>query len=293
MTRFSRIAALTACLTLAASAGASADAGDHDALPAGAKVVNVPERLSVAQANTLRARIDRTRRFPAAPRLVNVGRARLVRARQARVTPPVPAAGPGARMFGSESAYAYKRDAILGSIQNFNATNVPRHGGRYVPPALYELADGAQLYGCNGSGVYNGAYCPWANTLGWSMTWTQNAFARSGDMKWATLIAHEYGHAAQNFLNIRGGWMQYTQYSEGFADCMAGAFFLWAYNGRITDTVGRGDGNEFRDAFVALQSNVTTLNTHGTFDWRYALALYGWNTGFDGCVNWARSIDGA
>ena len=69
---------------------------------------------------------------------------------------------------------------------------------------------------------------------------------------------------------------------RAFADCMAGAFLRWAYNGRMTDTVGRGDGNEFRDAFVALQSTVTTLNTHGTFDWRYALALYGWNTGFDG-----------
>jgi hypothetical protein len=194
-------------------------------------------------------------------------------------------------MFGTEVAYAYKRDAILGAIQNFNATNVPRHGGRYVPPALYELAHGQLLPGCN-AGVYNGAYCPRANTLGWSMTWTYDAFARSGDMKWATLIAHEYGHAAQGFLGIRGGWMQYTQYSEGFADCMAGAFFYWAYASRITDAVGRGDGNEFSDAFASLQSSVTALNTHGTYAWRYALATYGWNTGFDGCVNWARSIDG-
>jgi hypothetical protein len=292
MLRLSRIAALTACLALAAPAAASADAGDNAGVPSGAEVVNQPTRLSLGAAGALRDRIDRTGRFPAAPRLVlgRAGRARLVRG-AAPAPVRTPAAGAGARMFGSEAAYAYKRDAILGAIQSFNATLIPTHGGRYVPPALYELDHGAQLPGC-GDGVYNGAYCPAANTLGWSMAWTNGAFAQSGDMAWATLIAHEYGHAAQGFLGIRGGWMAYRLYSESFADCMAGAFFFWAYSSGLTDTVGRGDGNEFRDAFAWLQSSVTTLDTHGTIDWRYALAIYGWNTGFDGCVNWARSIDG-
>jgi hypothetical protein len=290
MTSRTRIAALAVAASLAVPAVAAADVR-HGGDTAGGKVVGTPKLLSVKAAAKLRTRIEKGKSAPKPPRL----KIRTKRLERGHLMHEVPVTGeqpePGARMFGNEYGYAYKRDRILGAIQNFNATFVPQFGGRYTPPALYELPNGGLLPGCS-DGVYNGAYCPGANTLGWSMAWTNDAFTRSGDMKWATLIAHEYGHAAQRFLNIRGGWMQYRQYSEGFADCMAGAF-LWyaAYNGMV-DSVGRGDYNEFRDALYSLQSPVTNLNTHGTYDWRYSLATYGWNTGFRGCTNWARSIDG-
>ena len=294
MFRTARLTAIAAALALTAAGAAAGTAvadGGHAQLPAGAKVLGAPKLLSVERAAKLRTRIEAGRRAPRAPRL-KVKRSRLERAGAEHRAPIAgPAPEPGARMFGNEAAYAAKRDHILGAIQTFNAIMIPQLGGRYVPPALYELPNGGLLPGCT-SGVTNGAYCGNANTLGWSMAWTSNAFAQSGDMKWATLIAHEYGHASQGFLGIRGGWMQYTQYSEGYADCMAGAFLWYAAYNRMLDNVGRGDYNEFRDAFVSLQSNVTNLNTHGTFDWRYALASYGWNTGFKGCATWARSIDG-
>ena len=286
MFRTASVTALAATLALAGAGTALADTG-HGELPAGAKVLGAPKLLSVKAAAKTRTRMEAGKPVPRAPRLA-VKTARLERTpAPAPLTGPKPA--PGARMFGNEAGYSVKRDRILGAIQTFNATMIPQFGGRYVPPALYELQHGGAM--CGGA-VYNGMYCPSSNAIGWSMAWTAGAFANSGDTMWATLLAHEYGHASQWFLGISGGWMQYTQYSEGFADCMAGAFLWYASYNRMLDNVGRGDGNEFRDAFVALQSPVTNLNTHGTIDWRYALATYGWNTGFQGCTQWGRSIDG-
>ena len=289
MRRTARLTALAAGLALVAAAPAAADARPGD-LPAGAKVLGAPKLLSVKQAAKLRDRRAAGKRTPRAPRL-KVKAAKLARV-QAPAALAGPAPAPGARMFGNEAAYSVKRDRVLGAIQSFNATFVPQLGGTYRPPALYEVAHGSKLCGYT---VINGAQCPTANgsAIAWSMTWTANAFQTSGDTMWAALIAHEYGHATQNYLGIRGGWFQYQLYGESFGDCMAGAFLWYAsYNGML-DTVGRGDHYEFRDAFAALQSSSTTLNSWGTFEWRYAMAVYGWNNGFEGCTKWGRSIDGA
>lgn len=297
-----RLATTTAALAVSAAVALTgagpAAAEDHGAraaaLPASVKIKNKPKRLSVKQAARLRKKVRRTERYPAPPRL------KIARRHLSRVgTHPVDAgehAEPHtsedhSRMFGNESPYWSKRDPVLNAIQRFNAVNVPRHGGRYVSPQLYEIGHGNAITGCNG-GVYNAVYCPNSNAIGWSMTWTADAFRTSGDMRWATLIAHEYGHASMRFLGIRGGWMNHTLYSEAFADCMAGAFLFHAHYHRMTDTVGRGDYTEFRDAFAVLASPNTQLNNHGNFQWRYNTALYGWNVGFDGCVRWGRSIDG-
>lgn len=291
-------AAVTAAVALAGPAPALAETetGHRVDLPKSAKVVNKQKRVSLKQATRVQARIRRTGRYPAPPRL-KVKRRLLERAEShGPATEPAGHAEPSSsedhsRLFGNESSYWSKRDPILNAIQQFNAAYIPRNGGRYVPPALYEVGHGRGLPGCN-TAVYNGVYCGGVNAIGWSMTWTAEAFRASGDMRWATLIAHEYGHAAMRFLNIRGGWMNYTLYSEAFADCMAGAFLYYAHYYRMTDTVGRGDYHEFRDAFAALASPTTQLNNHGTFQWRYNSALYGWKVGFDGCTRWARSIDG-
>lgn len=298
MRRTSFIAVFAATVALAGSAPASAETehADHVDLPTSAKVVKTPKRLSLRAATRLRVKIRRTHRFPAPPRL-KVARRQLERlsahrgaAEPAAYEEPT-VVGERERLFGTESSYWSKRDPVLNAIQSFNAVHVPRNGGRYVAPSLYEVQHGGRLPGCS-TAIYNGVYCPGVNSIGWSMSWTAEAFRASGDMKWATLLAHEYGHAAQRFLSISGGWMSYTLYSEGFADCMAGAFLYNAHYHRQTDSVGRGDYNEFRDAFASLASPSTQLNNHGTFQWRYALATYGWNAGFDGCTRWARSIDG-
>jgi uncharacterized protein len=292
--RFARTAALAAMIALAGSATAVASER-HGTVPAGAVIENPTGKpLSMKKAKQLRAKIKRTKRFPAPPHL------RVKRSKLERGDRSTEMHAPGddvhlptdERLFGNATSYIGKRDQILGAIQNFNAYNIPRNGGRYNAPKLYEMKHGAPLPGC-GAQVYNGVFCPGVNAIGWSMSWMANAFSTSGDMMWATLIAHEYGHASQRHIGLSGGWLNYTLYSEAYADCMAGAFLWWAHYYRMTDNVGRGDYNEFRDAFVALASPTTELGNHGTFQWRYTSATYGWNTGFDGCVKWARSIDGA
>ena len=267
----------------------------HGELPAGAKVSTRPSCSRSRPRPRLRARIEPARRVPARP-APRERQARPARARARQRAAPLAGAepaGPGARMFGNEAAYAVKRDRILGRDPDLQRDERPALRRPLRPArALRAGQHGAALHGCGGA-VYNGAYCRGVNTIGWSMTWTADAFAQSGDMKWATLIAHEYGHAAQRFLGIRGGWMQYTPVLRGLRGLHGRRVPLVRPYNRHADTVGRGDYNEFRDAFVALQSTVDEPQ-HARHV-RLALRtrpLYGWNTGFDGCASWARSIDG-
>ena len=166
MFRTASVTALAATLALAGAGTALADTG-HGELPAGAKVLGAPKLLSVKAAAKARTRMEAGKPVPRAPRLA-VKTARLERTpAPAPLTGPKPA--PGARMFGNEAGYSVKRDRILGAIQTFNATMIPQFGGRYVPPALYELQHGGAM--CGGA-VYNGMYCPSSNAIGWSMAWT-------------------------------------------------------------------------------------------------------------------------
>ena len=128
------------------------------------------------------------------------------------------------------------------------------------------------------------------HTVGYSWQYSQNVFDAVGDAGFAGLMAHEFGHAAQNTLGIRGGWMDRVVYKEAFADCMAGGWLVQMYNWGYYDNVGRGDWREWLDALTGLSDSTTTLDNHGTPAWRHQNATYGWNTGMRGCIAWFRSI---
>jgi hypothetical protein len=195
-----------------------------------------------------------------------------------------------AALFGGNDGYRASRDRILREVQRFYATLVPAAHGRFRAPKLFELGDHGDLGQCGA--VQGAAYCPASNSVGWTVSFAVSAFRNSGDNAWAVALAHEYGHGAQEWLGLHGGGFRWTLYSEGFADCMAGAWSFWMYYYGQLDALGRGDGNEFRDVFSSLSDEHTHLDNHGAFRWRYGAALYGWDTGFDGCVAWGRWIAG-
>ena len=286
----------TAALIVAAAAIAAPAAADA-ATP---KIVTsgVAKALPPAKAKQLQERMERTGRYPAGPRLAS--KRGLDRVRQPAVTAPAPSPGAeqillaarppaGSRLFGFQGTYAQKRWNLIQWINYTYSRAVPEMGGRFSTPSVYEVAHGGRTpTGCGA--VYNAMYCPAVNTIGFSASYGQAAFTNIGDSAFAGLLAHEYGHGVQQWMQLRGGLMNSTQYSEAFADCMAGGWLATMYNWGYMDNVGRGDWREYLDVLTNLSDATTTAYNHGRPEWRHQSAVRGWNYGMQGCVAWARQL---
>lgn len=262
-------------------------------------VRSIAQPLKPAKAQALQQRIARGAKLPQGPRLARtrgLDRDQTVKsaapgspADSQLLLAPGTQGAPGAKLFGFQGTYATKRTPLLQWINYTYAQVIPGLGGTFRAPAVYEVAHGASTP--NGCGAaYNGIYCGGVNTIGFSSLYAQNAFNNIGDSAFAGLMAHEFGHGAQQWLNINGGLMQYTHYSEGFADCMAGGWLAQMYNWGRVDNVGRGDWREYLDVLTNLSSDTTTLHNHGRPEWRHAAATYGWNYGMRGCATWGRQL---
>jgi len=280
------------------------------ALPGTAAAQDVTQPLPSEQATELQQQLRASGQFPAPPALGSVTSAavhdhevrparrgsRIRKPKGARRVRVETASGAGKRvarssLFGSEGAFDAKRMKIMGHIAYYFSSLVPKAGGVYRAPAMYEFTDASgNLPGCTG-GMGNGGYCSRSNTVGWLRSWALGLWTRSGDNAWATPMAHEFGHGAQRWLGFaENGQFRHTLYREGFADCMAGAWYQWMHSAGFADTIGRGDGNEFFDFFKGGSNDTRSLGNHGDFAWRYGAAIYGWNTGFFGCRNWGQTI---
>lgn len=297
--RRTAIAIAAAALALPAAAQAS---DRHDKGPDAPRIVvrSIAKPLPPAKAKALQQRIARGAKLPQGPRLTRTRG--LERAHTVKPVAPGPAADSqlllsagaqaspeAARLFGFHGTYATKRTPLVQWINYTYATVIPGLGGTFRAPAVYEVAHGGRTP--NGCGAtYNGIYCPSVNTIGFSSLYAQNAFNTIGDSAFAGLIAHEFGHGAQQWLNLNGGLMRYTHYSEGFADCMAGGWLAQMYNWGRVDSVGRGDWREYLDVLTTLSDTTTTLHNHGRPEWRHAAATYGWNYGMRGCASWGRQL---
>jgi hypothetical protein len=269
--------------------------------------------LPVAKATKLQRQAARRGHYPAGPKVSVKGRKKSVPAKRAAGKARAPKGATrihikgkrlartrsgsvkaNASLFGYEGDFFAKRNTILANVQGFYEGLVPKSGGTFTAPALYEVNDDTTTVTCGTeSKVYrqNASYCPPGNFVVWSIELSQSLWTGIGDTAWGTAIAHEYGHGAQKWLGYgNGGWFGYTIYREGFADCMAGAWLVSIYQNNQAGNVGRGDGQEFTDLFHRVADPTTTWDNHGDFNWRDQAALYGWNYGFDGCVSWGNWI---
>lgn len=292
----------TAIVIAAALAIPAATAQASERADAGPRIVvrSIAKPLTPAKAKALQQRIAKGAKLPQGPRLARTRGLEQVRTvkpgtpgsaadAQLLLSAGAQASPAAARLFGFQGTYATKRTPLLQWINYTYARVIPGLGGTFRAPAVYEVAHGASTP--NGCGAANnGIYCGSVNTIGYSSLYAQNAFNTIGDSAFAGLLAHEFGHGAQQWLNLNGGLMRYTHYSEGFADCMAGGWLAQMYNWGYVDSVGRGDWREYLDVLTALSDTTTTLDNHGRPEWRHAAATYGWNYGMNGCASWGRQL---
>jgi hypothetical protein len=292
---FRRTAAVVAATAVALAAPAAAQASASPKFV----VSSIAKPLPPAKVEKLQKRIARGARIPNGPRLATTKGLDKVRA--PRIAAPGPSAASellasngspalsAGKLFGFEGTYATKRTPLIQWINYTYSRVIPNLGGTFRAPDVYEVAHGG--YTPNGCGsAYNGIYCGGVNTIGFSSLYAQNSFNNIGDSAFAGLLAHEFGHGAQQWLGLNGGDMRYTHYSEGFADCMAGGWLAQMYNWGYVDSVGRGDWREYLDVLTALSDTTTTMYNHGRPEWRHAAATYGWNYGMRGCAAWGRQL---
>jgi hypothetical protein len=209
---------------------------------------------------------------------------------QLELKPGEPPPAPG-KLFGNTGTYDGKKWGIVAWVNYVYSVVIPQLGGSFTQPLVYEVPESGTV-GC-GAITNNAVYCFGINRVGWSVDFGRGYFDQVGDGGFATLLAHEYGHGAQNWFGFSRGNFTYTLYREGFADCMAGGWMYWMYAHGYTDALGKGDISELIDTLVKISSPTTTLDNHGDYHWRLAAASYGWNYGMQGCRNWGRQLDAA
>jgi hypothetical protein len=207
-------------------------------------------------------------------------RARLRKPAQARIS-----------IDGWHGPYASKLAWIQYYVDNYNRRIL---GTRYRSPALYPNAERYSYFNCGTqrlSVVGNAVYCPANNYIAWDTSWFQGFFnyAYGGDTSVAAIYAHEWGHATQAMLSLRGWKLNYSLYRELYADCMAGSWAADMYvRGRL-DNIGVGDYQEALNVLAWIASPNTPDRTHGTVSERQSFFRYGWSHGAQACVNWVVS----
>ncbi|MEV4784354.1 hypothetical protein AB0K53_02635 [Streptomyces tuirus] len=157
--------------------------------------------------------------------------------------------------------------------------------GAYVPPTVLGPYDGASpnVPTCGGEPLVddNAVYCPTSEDyLAWDMDLMRSGY-RFGDGFVYLVVAHEWGHAIQNRLDVR----LRTIDSELQADCLAGAELEGAARDG-TLVFEPGDVDELRTALVLVADETpwTKVGDHGSASERVAAFTLGQQQGVEGCL---------
>jgi predicted metalloprotease len=196
------------------------------------------------------------------------------------------------RLFGYEGTYENKLPLLLESVNDVYSQVL---GDDFQQPGLFEVPDGGTTdEGC-GPETQNAEYCGDVNEIAWSGPFLEDIFNRDGDAAAAAILAHEYGHFAAQMLGFADeGAFRYTLPSEGFADCMAGAWVGEMADQGLTDSAsGADDADELINVMTESgDDGPTTIDGHGDAAWRTAVASYGYENGFDACIAWGQEMAG-
>jgi hypothetical protein len=192
---------------------------------------------------------------------------------------------------GWHGPYSNKLAWIQYYVDNYNRRIL---GTRYRSPALYPNAERYSYFNCGTQRISvagNAVYCPTNNYIAWDTSWFQGFFNNryGGDTSVAAIYAHEWGHASQSMLNLRGWRLSYSLYRELYADCMAGAWAGDMYARGRLDNIGVGDYREALNVLAWIANPNTANRTHGTVSERQSFFTHGWSNGAQACVNWAVS----
>ncbi|MEU6682249.1 hypothetical protein [Streptomyces sp. NPDC046832] len=155
----------------------------------------------------------------------------------------------------------------------------------YVPPTVLGEYDGASadVPTCDGEPLAddNAVYCATTEDyLAWDIDLMRDGY-RFGDGFVYLVVAHEWGHAIQNRLDVR----LRTIDSELQADCLAGAELEGAARDG-TIVFEPGDVDELRTALVLVADKTpwTKVGDHGSASERVDAFTLGQQQGVEGCL---------
>ncbi|RJQ69974.1 aminopeptidase [Pseudonocardiaceae bacterium YIM PH 21723] len=183
----------------------------------------------------------------------------------------------------------------IADVQTYWSRKAPEVFGRPLPPVRalvsYDSTGPNQLV-CNSStqGFSNAFYCPSQDLIAWDRGELLPRLVEAhGQMAVPVVLAHEYGHAVQNKLDlVKPGSLPLVL--EQQADCFAGAFIREVVDGRTEHFVlNTGDGlNGVLTAMFSLKDPVRgdprSPRAHGNAFDRVSAFQFGFNDGPRRCA---------
>jgi predicted metalloprotease len=139
----------------------------------------------------------------------------------------------------------------------------------------------------------NAFYCPQGDLIAWDTdNLTNDLLDRFGPFSLVIVVAHEYGHAIQERVPVRGPTIE----TEQQADCFAGAFAKFVADGGSDQlAVSLDDLDNAVAGFLTLRDQVGTPSTdpqaHGSAFDRVGAFQDGYANGVDRCAQYQRIYD--
>lgn len=154
----------------------------------------------------------------------------------------------------------------------------------YTSPQVLGLYDGtaADVPTCGGEPLVadNAQYCVPEDYLAWDIGLMREGYS-TGDAYVYFVVAHEWGHAIQNRLNVE---LQEVS-TELQADCLAGAELQGAADDE-TIVFEQGDADELVNAIYSVSDDLPWTNSgdHGNADQRSKAFIRGLEGGVNNCL---------
>lgn len=170
--------------------------------------------------------------------------------------------------------------------------------GTYQPPSgvtPYE-GDNAIETACGPTEAQNAFFCPADQGIYYDLTWFEAEYEKSQNNGFAVvgIMAHEWGHHIQNLLEQELQLEQghYSIEIELQADCLAGNFTRYLYDGNGTLEISNDDLKEGMNGFFDVGDDEAVAwddpDAHGTSAQRSQAFLMGFNQTVDLCLDTSR-----
>jgi predicted metalloprotease len=164
--------------------------------------------------------------------------------------------------------------------------NFEDRGLRYLAPSRVKAYVDGEATGCGTTDMTspswsrNARYCPTDHSIYLDHAWMDEEMRTGGDYAPVTILAHEWGHLAQQLEGFRE---EYTIQAELQADCLSGVF---AKSAGERGSLEPGDLEEGLDAAFRSGRYDVPWNepgSHGTPPQRMAAFFLGYRGGYEAC----------
>ena len=174
-------------------------------------------------------------------------------------------------------------ESVLADIDAFWAGELANLGHDYYSAGMIPVTDVVQS-SCGQFGPYDNpaAYCPFDDSVYYSVPLGQDIQANVGDYAWITVLAHEWGHHVQVVLGIEP---ELTIDRELQADCFSGAY---AQRALQQGFLQEGDISEAVMMAILsgdpIEMDEMVDGAHGSGDYRVTSFMEGYFNGSATCL---------